>query len=91
MLRVSYSQQAVLNNNQIKAAVENAVKMAAAEGIVAAATDLKSVAAMTTAVTTAMAMAMVMVTAVTVTAVRTTATVTVGAATATAAEKTTIN
>jgi hypothetical protein len=48
-LRVSYTQQAVLNNNRQKAAGENVVRMAAAEATVVAATDLMPVAVTTTA------------------------------------------
>ncbi len=91
MLRVSYSQQVVLNNNQLKPAAENAETMVVAEATVVVATDLTLVAARTTAGTTATATAMVTVTMALVTAATMTATVTVAVATATAAEKTANN
>jgi hypothetical protein len=53
MLRVSYSQQEVLNNNQLKAAAENAATMAAAEATVVAVKNLMLVVATMTAVKTA--------------------------------------
>jgi hypothetical protein len=56
MLRVSYSRQALLNNNQLKAAVGNVVTMVAVEATVVVAMDLASVTATTIAVMTATAM-----------------------------------